>query len=157
MSALRRSRTLERWNAGKEGGTLERCRGALCGSSPRLSKRMLNPKPELRRCVGPNRLGHVEADHGAFDEADPGDARAEAHAAGVGDGALGVAPHPHVAGALERKARLAPCTITEVLPAPMDALHFVERPPVPGQIPPRFAQDRDQPPWRGRPRRGSPA
>src|SRR5262245_37813646 len=68
---------------------------------PVPSKRMLNPKPELRRRVGPDRLGDVEADHGAFDEADPGDVEAEAHADGVGDGALGLSVYPHVAGVVE--------------------------------------------------------
>src|SRR5262249_45145356 len=62
---------------------------------------MLNPKPKLRRRVRPDRLGDVESDHGALDEADPGDVEAEAHADGVGDGALGVAADPHVAGIVE--------------------------------------------------------
>ncbi len=46
-------------------------------------ERMLNPEPELHRAVGVDRLGDVEAQHGAFDEAEPGDVHTKPGADGV--------------------------------------------------------------------------
>ena len=55
--------------------------GAACQANRTISlKRMLHPDPELHGGVAVDGFGDIEAEHGAFDEAEPGDVDAEAQA-----------------------------------------------------------------------------
>src|SRR5262245_7220939 len=63
---------------------------------------MLQAEPELERCVGVDRLGDVEPEGGAFEEAEDGEVHAEADAEGVGDAGDGPAVRVDRADVVER-------------------------------------------------------
>src|SRR5262249_10420591 len=63
--------------------------------------RVLNADPDLPGGVGIDGLGDIEAEHGAFDQSQPGDVDAETEAEGVGDGAEGMAVDVGIADVVE--------------------------------------------------------
>src|SRR5579883_2991361 len=65
------------------------------------SKRNSHAEPELRAGTDVERLGDVEAQEGALNEAEPGDIEAEAGADCMGGGANGMAVGVHIAHVVE--------------------------------------------------------